>query len=630
VAAFKQLLADTEGYEKHRRTTGGFGAPDVNNDWHDACIAISKSCEALGDLEAAYEYAVLARGKFPFEGGFCAIPCFSARAGLNRYISEIVLREAAETTLKQGPEQEYWTERVLLDIGNVQIRARDFKGAERSICGSTYDYGNNAGIVELAEALAGDGKLEKARDTLRALGPDHGWRQDYLDDGMQWRWIEHLISTGARERAARAIEQLQSESYRADGLRMLALAYAKSGDAARAAVHFGAAIAAAEKMTDERDRARALWKTAGAQLEAREIDAANETLRKIVEQTEYRDPWAKAAALVEAGALAFKMKDFERSRRLFRRAIESCETLDTAKFIATAQADVGDVDGALQTLDLVAGDRGYAEALSAVVPAMLKTGDIERAIRTTFSITSIQYRDEAAQTIVDYHLQKRNLPEAAAVAERIKNSSTKAAEMLRVATAHARLGDRRAAADVAARIELTGSLLGRQETNQRFDYRSPATWGVCYEPAFTMASTFHSQRQAARVAAAAMRLAQALGQKPSQPYEISFKKFDAEAIRALARAQAGSGNADDALRWARRIGSGGKIPSEDHLEAALAVQQRVHALIGAAEGLLDLSSGVSGESRPWLAAWGAPFSLNLAHPRADAPFGANPSSVPPS
>src|SRR5271166_2204298 len=151
---------------------------------------------------------------------------------------EAVLREASDVALKQEKHQHYWTQRVLLHIGELQVRAGDFVGALRSIRGSSYDYGRNAGLVRLAEALARDGKKERAFDILRLVGTDHGWRQGYLDDGVQLRWIEHLIASGDLGRASEAIKQLKSKRYRSDGLRKLAVAYAKSGDAARAAEHF--------------------------------------------------------------------------------------------------------------------------------------------------------------------------------------------------------------------------------------------------------------------------------------------------------------------------------------------------------------------------------------------------------
>ncbi len=78
-----------------------------------------------------------------------------------------VLLEASEIVRKQGEEQHYWCERALLDIGKVQIQAGDFDGALQSIRSSSYEYGRNAGLVDLAEAIAASGQPERAFATLR-------------------------------------------------------------------------------------------------------------------------------------------------------------------------------------------------------------------------------------------------------------------------------------------------------------------------------------------------------------------------------------------------------------------------------------------------------------------------------
>jgi tetratricopeptide (TPR) repeat protein len=513
-----------------------------------------------------------------------------------------LLREASQITLKQGPDQEYWTERVLLDIGRVQIRAHDFEGAERSIRGSAYKYGHNEGIVELAESLARDGNLEKAQEVLRSLGEDHGWGQARLDDSVQLKWIEHLIATGALDRAGKSIPQLKTESSRAEGLVKIGSAYAESGDRARAAACFGAAIDAADRVTDEFYRARAMWQTASAQLAAGAADAAHATLHKFAEQTEYKDAWAKVAALREAGVLAFQMNDHDAARRLFRRAIDSREALNSVnkiealKVIAIAQARAGAIDSALQTAAQIkhddedhTRDGRREEAVYAAAVAMLKGGDVEGAVRTALSITYyVQYRDDALEEIADFHIRNRDLAAAESAAEKISDSSTKAIKMLKIAAEHAKSGDRRTAAVVASRIELScDGPLSPDGRKHRFDYRSAQTWGVCYEPGFTMASMNYSNQQAATVAAAAMTLAHELEQKPSQPYEASFKEFHEGAVRALARTHSRGGESSDALAWVRRIGSDGQVATKDDFETLWQVERRIHALVGVAEGLLD-------------------------------------------
>src|SRR5262249_61145480 len=85
---------------------------------------------------------------------------------------DAVLREACELALKQDEEQRFWTERVLLHIGELQILAADFEGALKSIRGSQYPYGRAAGLVDLAEAVARHGGRERGFEILRLLGSD--------------------------------------------------------------------------------------------------------------------------------------------------------------------------------------------------------------------------------------------------------------------------------------------------------------------------------------------------------------------------------------------------------------------------------------------------------------------------
>jgi hypothetical protein len=184
-------------------------------------------------------------------------PRTSRKAELNGSSVQAVLREACQLAMKQD-KQHYWTEYLLLDIGDVQIRAGDFDGALRSIRGSTYPSGRNEALVRLAKALARDGKRKRAFDVLRMLDADHGWRQDSLDDGVQLRWIEYLIASGDLGRAGKAIDQLKTAEHRSEALRILAVSFAKADQAARAAKHFTLAIKAVSGLKDDFNHARAL------------------------------------------------------------------------------------------------------------------------------------------------------------------------------------------------------------------------------------------------------------------------------------------------------------------------------------------------------------------------------------
>jgi tetratricopeptide (TPR) repeat protein len=523
--------------------------------------------------------------------------------------ADAVLREACEIALKQDEEQHFWTERVLLHIGELQIQAADFEGALKSIRGSTYPYGRGAGLVHLAEAVARQGGRERGFEILRLIGSDHGWRQDYTEDGVQLRWIEYLISSGKPDAAIKAVEELKSKWYRPEALRKIAVAYAKSSKEARAKEYFKLSINTASGLSDDFDRARALWETADAQLAVGEADAAKATIRLLLEKTEIKDAWTRCVSFTECAVLAAKVKDDETAHRLFRRAIEARNAVDSMNKmnalmqIAMAQAGVGYLDEAFKTACMITQDDCYREqALYAVAVAQLKADDAEEAVRSAMSIEHyLQFRDDAIHKIVDHRITKRDFKAALAAAEKAPNPSKKTVAILKVATAYANSGDHKAAADVAARLELTpANELKPIQGIERFNYRVPRSWGLRYDDSNFSTNLRHhlSSERAAEVAGAAMTLAQALGEKPAESYAVLFNDINTEEIiRALARAHAASGDANEALAWAKKIGSGSKAKPHDD-DQVWAVERRIHALIGVAEGILERSGNLSPKPEP--------------------------------
>jgi tetratricopeptide (TPR) repeat protein len=514
-----------------------------------------------------------------------------------------VLQEAGELALKQDARQNYWSDRVLLYIGNEQSRAGDFDAALRTIRASNDAYGRDAGLVSFAEALAADGMYERALDSLRLLRSENAWRQGYLEDRVRLRWIDYLIAHGEFGRAGKAVEQLKSEENRPAGLRKLAVAYARSGDSARAEEQFARAADSTANLKDEMDRARALLEVADAELTVGRVDAAKSTIRQLAGAVEFKDPWARVATLWETAALAARANDEQAARRLFHGAVEAQKSVNAInqtnalEQIATAQAKAGYIDDALNTAwmikhdkDEFARDADREAALCAIAVAQFNANDPEGAVRTALSVKYfVQYRDEALDNFVTCQIAERKLKAALATAQLIGNPSTKATAILKVATAHADSGDRETAAAVASRIELTEGSFPRPTPTEKehFDYRVPRSWGVRYEDglAGTMLSIQIASRDAAKVAAAAMSLSQALGQRPDRSYAISFDEICTEEVtQALARAHAAKGDPAEAVAWARRIGSSGKVNSDEN---CWAVQRRIYALIGAAEGILD-------------------------------------------
>jgi tetratricopeptide (TPR) repeat protein len=519
--------------------------------------------------------------------------------------ADAVLREACEIALKQDGEQRFWIDRVLLHIGELQTYAADYDGALKSIRGSNYTYGRDAGLEHLAQALARGGKRERAFEILRMQ--DHGWPENRV----QLKWVECLIASGELGRADKAIQELKYQRQRPEGLRMLATAYAKSKDSARAKEYFKLSIDTASGLKDDYDRARAMWETAEAQLAVGEADAAKATIHLLLEKTEIMKAGTRCGPFTECAVLTAKMKDDETAHRLFRRAIEAQKAvneinkMNALMYIAKAQAGVGYFDDALKTASMITSrDSYHDQALYAVAVAQLKADDAEAAIRTAMSIERYpQYRDDAVHKIVDHRIAKRDFKAALAAAEKAPDPSKKAVAILKVATAYANSGDLKAAADVAGKIDLTTAdwLPVQIRAMERFNYRLPNTWGVRYNDngfGGTMAMHRWSSKLAAEVACCAMTLAQALGEKPAKSYAVLFDDINTEEIiQALARAHAASGDANEASAWAKKIGSDGKADANDD-KSAWAVVRRIHALIGVAEGILERSGDLPSKEEP--------------------------------
>ncbi len=514
-----------------------------------------------------------------------------------------LLRKASELAAEQDEAQHFWTMRLLLQVRELQIRAGDYDGARKSIRASA----DPEGLVHLAEGLAAAGRRQESLEVLRELGSNHGWRQEYLDDGVLLRWIEHLIAAGEIERAEHAAGQLKSEMYRPDAYRKLAVAYAKTGERSKSSHYFKLAVDAALE-TSGYDRAKALWETGEAQRSVGATHEARTTISLLLESADKMEIWAQVAALREAAVLFAHLADRKESRSLFQRAIASRQRLAAAnkvgalELIAIAQSRVGYIDDALETVatiwhseSTVAQDGEREEALLAIAKAQLAMNNPDGAERTARSITHfLQFRDDSLHAVVEYYVQKKDFKKALTAAESVNNPSRMASAILKVATAYARSGDRKTAEEVASRIKLTSeSSLPALYSDRIFDFRQPETWVQNYdiEFAFTLGLSQLSEERTAELAASAMTLAQTIPLEPKPDYAALLNDVWSDAvIQALARAHAATGDVAEALAWAHRIGSDRKVASAEDKEGARALQRRINALIGVAEGMLERSA----------------------------------------
>jgi tetratricopeptide (TPR) repeat protein len=496
------------------------------------------------------------------------------------------LNEARAIALKQDESQRFWTERTIAQIANIQMRALDFDNALRSIRAYS-GYEHSADLARLAEALAADGQRGRATETLGDLGTGHGWSQAFVDDGVQLATVDHLIAKGDLAAASRAADKVKTERYRPSGLRAVAVAYAKAGDIDRAKKHFERSLEAVAQSNHDYSRASAYWEAAQAQLSVGWTADAKATIQRLANDVKLTEPLPKFHALRQAGELSANAGDRDGAKRLFEKALAAQKDVNllnadhALEQLALSQARCGFFDDAQKTCEIV-DDKNLADARRqlriAIVEAHLKAGNMAAAMRIADS-------DPARRAILVHFIAKKDFSGALTVTETIDNSVEKAKAFLSVAIAHARAGDSKTAAELAGRVRLSHKIWIDEDHIVHFDFRDPATWGVFYEEGFTGLSWRIATENAAELARLSMTLANLLGQRPAKSYAELFRDIrSTEIVRALARAHAAAGNPQEALTWARQIGSDGKVDPKD---TGYEVTQRIDALIGAAEGMLD-------------------------------------------
>ena len=112
-------------------------------------------------------------------------------------------------------------------------------------------------------------------------------------------YLEYQISNGDLDQASPLVDELKAASSRPKALRMLAVAHAKSGNKAAADHLFQLAFSAATSLSDEfvrvpgvsalsdeYDRAIAIWEVAQAQSDVGECEEISSTIQKLVQHAE--------------------------------------------------------------------------------------------------------------------------------------------------------------------------------------------------------------------------------------------------------------------------------------------------------------------------------------------------------
>ena len=314
---------------------------------------------------------------------------------------------------------------------------------------------------------------------------------------------------------------------------------------------------------------------------------------------------AKVCYLREAAVLATKIDGQKTAEILFGKAIESRHAIQpptpcpaanriVALYeIAKAQARVGFIGEALKTAAMIKnGESEQGKAMCDIAVAQAKAGDATGGIATALSTEHyIQYQNDALAAIATLCIAKGDRESALMAAKKLTDPSSKAAVILKVATQYAKDGDKNKAKAIAGQIQLKAApklLLVGDEVIASFDFTKAETWGVVFDQrsSFTSASYFFHINRAAELAAAAMTLQQVFDEPQDLDYAVVFKDVHKDVIQSLARAHAANGDAKAAHAWASRIGSDERIGSEKDYDSQALVEQRIHALIGVAEGLL--------------------------------------------
>jgi hypothetical protein len=510
-------------------------------------------------------------------------------------------------------------ERILpshLNAGDLDSAFETLK-VDRPIGSRSFDF-------ELAVALARSGRRKEAEDWMRKVekhgccGGDPVEYHKSLEDQLRVAFLQHQIATGNLAAASKSQQEITTSYERPIAARELAVGYAKAGDVAtskrlfRDAVDASLAIlikkpAAADNLySDDWSRTHALWEICDAQMTVRDSEGASETLQALVKAAEaIRHGLSRMESLHEAASRSALLGDRDAAKRLFIEAVDCRDAVKPPipcaegnkafelRRIAKSQAEFGFLEDALKTAQLISIDKwDRFRAIGEVAAAFAKAGQIDRAREIALSINAPRerrYRDEALTLITRRQIDRRELESALTTADKIDDALDRALARLEVAVEFAILGDRKAAADTAAQIRLSQQARFINGPKIVFDYQSPRTWGVIYDNrriGDLRGHTF-SIRRSSKLASTAFKLSHFLERRYPESFAISFAELYPETVFAVAREQTVLGETQDALAWARQIGTpklkGAKIVESDRFGADM----RIAALLGVAEGILE-------------------------------------------
>jgi tetratricopeptide (TPR) repeat protein len=295
---------------------------------------------------------------------------------------------------------------------------------------------------------------------------------------------------------------------------------------------------AARAITEDASlRDTALRGIAGAQAEEGRFDAALDTASLIADEYLRAGAWRQiAVAKARAGDRETAGKLLERVRQTAASGNVEPIRGDTLIATATAQAQIGDVPGALKTAASVGNSRGKAEALRDIALVQARRGDLKDAMGIADTIADERIKAQALSGIAAARAETGDRDGALQVAAGIRDPYQRAGAFRRIAVAPAILKDRAAALDILKQaLDSAGAIRGETE-------KINALHGI------TMA--FLAAGDAAGAFRTAALIESAFAGKPLPEAAATPR---AEVLRAIAVAQARGGDSQKALQTAGAI-----------------------------------------------------------------------------
>lgn len=291
---------------------------------------------------------------------------------------------------------------------------------------------------------------------------------------------------------------------------------------------------ALRSMTDDPYlRDTALRGIAGVQAEAGRFDIAQDTASLIADEYLRTGAWRQiAVAQARAGDRAAAVKLLDKALQMAA-AFKNVHLIRVEALIATAeaQAQIGDVPGALKTAVSVENPRGKAEALRNIVLVQAKGGDIKGAIEAADTIADEKIKAQALRNIAAARAEGGDREGALQTAAGIRDPYLKAGALRKIAVTPAILRDRAGTRDILRQaLDAAMTIQGENE-------KADALAGI--------ALAYVGTGDLSGAVRTAAMIEGAFSAKPVPDVAVTMK---AEVLRAIAVTQARAGDGQGALQ----------------------------------------------------------------------------------